>query len=56
MRLISFAEKNAIMEIELASEDEKIEMPSFIKVIREVTDDKAYSNYSFAKKLPDDMV
>lgn len=51
-----FAEKNAIMEIELASEDEKIEMPSFIKVIREVTDDKAYSNYSFAKKLPDDMV
>lgn len=44
-----FWQDRAIMEIELASEDEKITFPSFIKVIKEVTLDDAYKNSSLAK-------
>lgn len=44
--------KQAIMEIELRSEDEEFEMPEGIKVIREVTQDKAYSNFEMAKQMP----
>ena len=41
----------AIMEIELASEDTKIRIPEFINVIEEVTDKKEYKNASIAKRL-----
>ena len=44
--------KQAILEIELKSEDEEIVMPEGIKVIKEVTNDRAYSNYEMAKKMP----
>lgn len=50
-----FANNRAICEIELAEENEQIEMPKFIKVIKEVSDDKNYSNHSFAKSIPSDM-
>ena len=50
-----FAKNKAICEIELLTEDEKFEFPSFIKVIKEVTDDKTFSNYSFAKSIPEEM-
>lgn len=39
----------AILEIELKSEDQEVELPQFIKVIKEVTNDKAYKNHSLAK-------
>lgn len=51
-----FATTRAICEIELLDEDDIIDFPPFIKVIKEVTEDKNYSNYSFAKKVPNDMV
>ena len=44
--------KQAIMEIELKSEDEEVVMPEGIKVIREVTQDTSYSNYEMAKSMP----
>ena len=44
--------KQAILEIELKSEDEEIVMPEGIKVIKEVTNDRAYTNYEMAKKMP----
>lgn len=50
-----FAKRRAICEIELASENEKIEMPEFIKVIREVTNDERFSNRSIANKIPDEL-
>lgn len=50
-----FAKDRAIMEIELASENEEINVPEFLEVIREVTDDKAFSNYSLAKEVPKDL-
>lgn len=42
----------AIMEIELSDEKEKIEIPNFIKVIKEVTNDEKYKNYNMANNMP----
>ncbi len=50
-----FAEKRAIMEVELTSEDEQIDIPDFVKIIKEVTGDKKYSNHSLAKIAPADL-
>ena len=44
--------KQAILELELNSEDEEVVMPEGIKVIREVTGDPAYTNYGMAKQMP----
>lgn len=46
--------KQAIMEIELREENEKINIPPFIKIIKEVTDDRKYKNYEMAKEMPKD--
>ena len=51
-----FANSTAICEIELADENETIIMPEFIKVLREVTNDKTFSNYAFSKKIPEDLI
>ena len=40
----------AILEIELTDPEEEIRFPEFLKVIREVTDDESYRNYSLAKR------
>ena len=42
----------AILEIELLNINEKIEFPSEIKIIKDVTRDKAYRNSKLAKKAP----
>ena len=39
----------AIMEIELRTEDEEIRFPQGIEIIKEVTGDKGYSNYSLSR-------
>ncbi len=49
------AKKHAVCEIEMASEDEKFDMPEYIKVIKEVTGDKAYSNRALAENIPLDL-
>ena len=43
-----FWNDRAILEIELKSEDESFDIPSYVKVIREVTDEKEYRNSSLA--------
>ena len=45
-------ERSCIMEFELESEDERVEIPEFISVIREVTGDVSYSNAAMAKSFP----
>lgn len=50
-----FANKTAICEIELTDENEQIVMPNFLKIIKEVTNDKRFSNYSFASNIPQEM-
>ncbi len=47
--VFSFWNDKAIIEIELCSENEEIVFPEFIKVIKEVTDDSSYGNYTMAK-------
>ena len=49
-----FWSDRAIAEVEMESEDEEVCLPDFIKVIRDVTAEKAYKNASIAKKIPDD--
>ena len=46
-----FWNDRAIVEIELISEDQKIELPDFINVIDEVTDDINFKNSEIAKQL-----
>jgi CYTH domain-containing protein len=40
----------AILEIELEDKDETVELPPFLKIVKEVTDDKRYNNFSLADK------
>ena len=49
-----FWNDRAIAEVELESESEAALLPDFIKVIRDVTAEKAYKNASIAKKIPYD--
>ena len=44
-----FWKDKAILEIELVKEDQKIEFPKNVKIIKEVTDENEYSNYYIAK-------
>ena len=44
-------ENEAIMEIELASEDQRVTIPEFIEVLDDVTDKEEYKNSSIAKQL-----
>ena len=47
-----FWEKQAVMEVELSSEEEAFSIPPVISVIREVTSDRAYKNISLSKVVP----
>lgn len=46
----------AIMEIELSDENQKIDIPEFIEIVKEVTDDDNYKNYNMAKSMPKELV
>ena len=44
----------AFMEIELCSEDEVIVFPPEINVLRELTEDKRYTNAALARQIPEE--
>ncbi len=46
----------AFVEVELHDENEIINFPDFIEVIREVTDDSMYSNHELAKAMPEEEI
>ena len=46
-----FWKDKAILEIELRDENQKIKFPKQFKIIKEVTDDENYTNFSLASKL-----
>ena len=48
--------KQAILEIELRDENQEVHFPEGIRVIREVTDDKRYKNYSLAHHMLEEEV
>ena len=45
----------AIMETELASRDDRVNMPPFIRIVREVTGEKGYSNAAMSRSFPDEI-
>lgn len=51
MDLYPFSDKYAILEIELNSMDDKIELPTNLTIIKEVTHNSKYRNNSLAKSL-----
>ena len=51
--LYDFWQDRATLEVELSSEQEAVELPPFIRVIREVSDDKRYKNVNLARELPE---
>lgn len=46
--------RQAVMDLDLHTEDETFAFPSFVDVIREVSGEKEYSNYAFAISMPDE--
>jgi len=52
--LYPFWEKQAVMEVELPSEDADAPLPGCIRVLREVTGQYEYSNASLAKNPPEE--
>ncbi len=52
-----FSDKLATMELELENAEQSIVFPPFVKVIKEVTGDKRYSNAAIAAegRFPDDI-
>lgn len=46
-----FWKDKATLEIELTNEDEKYALPKYIKVIKDVSEDKSYSNYNLSKQI-----
>jgi adenylate cyclase len=40
----------AIMEIELEDKNDTVELPPFLEVVKEVTEDKSYNNFTLANK------
>ncbi len=46
----------AILEVELKNEDEEISIPSFIEIVKEVSDDKRYKNTNIAIEIPEDKI
>ena len=46
----------ALMEIELSSEEQPVELPPEIDIIREVTSDRRYTNSAIAREIPMDSI
>ncbi len=49
-------DKQAILEIELSSEDQKVNIPAYLRVIKEVTEDEQYKNYQMAQQMPKQLI
>lgn len=47
--LFDFSEDLAIMEIELTNQNSSVNLPDFVDIIKEVTDNPSYRNYHLAK-------
>ncbi len=54
--LYPFWKDRAIMEIELSEETEAFDLPPFIEVIKDVTEDKRYKNAKLALDIPYDEI
>ena len=51
-----FWTRQAVLEIELPDENTVPDLPPYITVIRDVSGDKQYTNYSLAQKVPNQII
>ena len=49
-----FWKKQAFLEIEISQEDEAVDIPSYLSVIRDVTGEREYKNHSLALYIPNE--
>ena len=52
--IFPFWTDRAFCEVELSAEEEHFELPDWLRVIREVTDDSRYTNYALALSIPEE--
>jgi CYTH domain-containing protein len=48
--------KSAILETELESRETVVEFPDFIRIIKEVTGEKKYSNAAMSREFPEELI
>lgn len=46
--------RSSVMEVEMDSRTEEVKLPPFVKIIREVTGNREYSNASMSRSFPDE--
>ena len=51
-----FWNKQCVMEVELTGEEQRFELPPDVRVVREVTEDRAYKNVSLALTVPEELI
>ena len=49
-----FWQETAVLEVELRSEDDTFALPTYIDIIREVSEDRRFKNYALARQIPDE--
>ena len=54
--IFPFWADRAFLEVELKSENQFFSLPSFLKIIKEVTEDSRYTNRALAKEIPHDKI
>ena len=52
--LYPFWQRQAVLEVELPSEDTPLRLPPYLHMIREVTGDHRYKNVSLAREIPEE--
>lgn len=52
--LYPFWSTQAVLEVEMPTEDTPLSFPPYITVLREVTEDRRYKNVSLAKEIPEE--
>ena len=53
--LFPFWKDKAFLEVEISSEETRFDLPPFVKLIREVTEDDRYTNHALAYALPEEQ-
>ena len=54
--MFPFWEDRAFCEAELKSEDEPLELPEWMHLVREVSADRRYTNYALARRIPEETL
>lgn len=50
--IFPFWKRQALLEVELESEQQAVCLPPYVTVLREVTEDESYTNRSIAREIP----